>query len=261
MSKARHSSIPSLQSKSLKKSRVLQGEARTTSPNRAPLQRGGDGVRITKHVYIVVSGKRLETALRSAFELIPDVVCESFTLNQLSMIGPSDGQLVRGLELKADSFLVVDAKTEGLPFIRPLINQLKSRVIRLILSGERVARLNRQWFKLDPNAPLLEVVESLRIWMHSAGNKVFESASGRRPVGNLQVREIQILELLASGKRYVDIANHLGISLDTVRSHLRRIYPKLGVQCRTAAVSVYIRRRASFEKHFRESPGSDSPSA
>lgn len=69
------------------------------------------------------------------------------------------------------------------------------------------------------------------------------------------VRETQILELLATGKRYVDIAEALGISVDTVRSHLRRLYPRLGVQSRTAAVSAYLR----WQGHRRGTPRDWTP--
>src|SRR5690606_40544503 len=52
---------------------------------------------------------------------------------------------------------------------------------------------------------------------------------GRRPVQHdkLTEREIEILELLARGYLYKEIATRVGISFDTVRSHLRNIYEKL----------------------------------
>lgn len=58
----------------------------------------------------------------------------------------------------------------------------------------------------------------------------------------LSKREEEILQLLAKGFRYKEIADHLGISFDTVRSHLRNIYDKLHVSSRTEAVVKYLNR-------------------
>ena len=53
---------------------------------------------------------------------------------------------------------------------------------------------------------------------------------------DLTAREREVLEWLSGGKRDRDIADLLGISHRTVHKHLQRIYEKLGVECRTAAV-------------------------
>lgn len=58
----------------------------------------------------------------------------------------------------------------------------------------------------------------------------------------LSEREREILQQLARGYRYKEIADALGISLDTVRTHLRRIYEKLQVHSRTEAVVKFLRR-------------------
>lgn len=57
---------------------------------------------------------------------------------------------------------------------------------------------------------------------------------------DLSKREEEILNLLAKGHRYKEIADVLGISFDTVRSHLRNIYEKLHVSSRTEAVVKYL---------------------
>ena len=52
----------------------------------------------------------------------------------------------------------------------------------------------------------------------------------------LTPREREVLEWLAGGKTDRDIGDILGISPRTVHKHLQRIYEKLGVETRTAAV-------------------------
>jgi DNA-binding NarL/FixJ family response regulator len=54
---------------------------------------------------------------------------------------------------------------------------------------------------------------------------------------NLTNRESEILELLAKGYRYKEIATKLFISLETVRSHVHHIYEKLQVSSRTDALN------------------------
>lgn len=55
-------------------------------------------------------------------------------------------------------------------------------------------------------------------------------------------REIEVLTLVARGESNKEIARHLHISEATVKSHLIRIFGKLGVADRTAAVTVAIER-------------------
>ena len=56
----------------------------------------------------------------------------------------------------------------------------------------------------------------------------------------LTEREWEILEHLAKGKRYKEIASSLFIGTETVRSHLRNIYEKLQVRSSTEAVLKYL---------------------
>lgn len=58
----------------------------------------------------------------------------------------------------------------------------------------------------------------------------------------LSAREIDVLKLVAQGKRNKEIALELNVSLDTVQTHLKRLFVKLGVKDRTAAVTVALTR-------------------
>ncbi|MEQ1897072.1 MAG: response regulator transcription factor [Vicinamibacterales bacterium] len=55
-------------------------------------------------------------------------------------------------------------------------------------------------------------------------------------------RELEVIELIAQGMRNKEIAAHLGISEETVIVHIRHLFSKLGVQDRTAALGVAVRR-------------------
>jgi DNA-binding NarL/FixJ family response regulator len=53
----------------------------------------------------------------------------------------------------------------------------------------------------------------------------------------LSPREQEIVSLLAQGHLYKEIADQLGRSVETVRTHIRNIYEKLHVRSRTEAVN------------------------
>jgi DNA-binding NarL/FixJ family response regulator len=58
----------------------------------------------------------------------------------------------------------------------------------------------------------------------------------------LTSREIEVLRLIAGGNRNRDIGQHLSISEETVKVHIRHIMEKLGASDRTQAVAIALRR-------------------
>jgi DNA-binding NarL/FixJ family response regulator len=58
----------------------------------------------------------------------------------------------------------------------------------------------------------------------------------------LTKREREMLDLLAKGYRYKEIADQLYISFETVRTHIHNIYEKLQVQSRTEALNKMFPR-------------------
>ncbi len=59
---------------------------------------------------------------------------------------------------------------------------------------------------------------------------------------NLSPREQEVLDYLAKGFLYKEIAENLGISYETVHTYIRRIYEKLQVRTRTEAVAKFLSR-------------------
>jgi len=55
------------------------------------------------------------------------------------------------------------------------------------------------------------------------------------PDADLSLREREVLERLAQGRRYKEVAEELGLSFHTVRTHVRNIYKKLHVRSRGQA--------------------------
>lgn len=60
----------------------------------------------------------------------------------------------------------------------------------------------------------------------------------QRPAVNLSARELELVNLLATGATNKELAEKLFISQSTVKTHLVHIYTKLGVDNRTAAIAA-----------------------
>jgi DNA-binding NarL/FixJ family response regulator len=58
----------------------------------------------------------------------------------------------------------------------------------------------------------------------------------------LTSRELEVLKLVAGGNRNKEIAGTLGVTEDTVKFHVKSILGKLGVNDRTHAVTVAVKR-------------------
>ena len=104
--------------------------------------------------------------------------------------------------------------------------------------------------KNTPPAELIQAVEQVHaggapMSMQIARKVIDHYRQIQKPasdVDTLTQREQEILELLAKGYYYKEISDNLGISYNTVRTHLQHIYEKLHVQSRTAAVLKFLGR-------------------
>jgi len=98
------------------------------------------------------------------------------------------------------------------------------------------------------NTGLVQMIEALKE-LYNGGSpmsaniarklvKVFhEQEKNTAAVEILSQRENEILQLLARGLLYKEIAEQLHISTNTVRQHIHKIYEKLHVQNRTEAIN------------------------
>lgn len=71
---------------------------------------------------------------------------------------------------------------------------------------------------------------------------VARALESRLPHSNLSARELEVLHLLVSGNSNKDIANVLGITEATVKSHVSTILMRLDVEDRTQAVVAALQR-------------------
>jgi len=119
------------------------------------------------------------------------------------------------------------------------------KIFRALAAGASGYLLKR----LSPKK-LLEAIEEVRDggspMSASIARKVVQSFKAAPPGGDesvdLSPRELSVLNGLAEGLAYKQIADQLGVSIHTVRNYIRRIYEKLHVQTRTEAVAKFMRK-------------------
>ena len=80
--------------------------------------------------------------------------------------------------------------------------------------------------------------------------KVVQFFQSSPPAGDsedLSAREKEVLDLLAKGYLIKEIADNLGLSFDTVRTYIRRIYEKMHVHSRSQAVAKYLQPATPYK--------------
>ncbi|MDN6179114.1 MAG: response regulator transcription factor [Micrococcaceae bacterium] len=170
-------------------------------------------------------------ALELAREMDPDVACLDIRMPGIDGIsvtrelcGPGvltpipvlvlttfdlDDYVFGALEAGASGFLLKDAEPQGI-----------AQAVRRVAGGEAT----------------IDQTLTRRILRECVERRSLQPVTGRRVEDLLTPREHEILLLLAQGKPNEEIAADLVVEVSTVKSHLARMLPKLGVRSRLQAV-------------------------
>ena len=145
---------------------------------------------------------------------------------------------------------------EGLKLIRQIDTTAKVLMLTVFDDNKNVFEALRNGadgylLKKTPPAKLLEYIQDaieggapMTSSIAAQVLKMFqETPQAKHPVYDLSDRERQVLQLLVDGYSYKMIANDLCIAIDTVRSHIKKIYEKLHVNSKSEAVAKAFRDR------------------
>lgn len=137
-----------------------------------------------------------------------------------------------------ESLKMLRKKYEDLPVIMLTVFEDNDNIINSICAGASGYLLKKDMEQLIPaikdvlngGAPMTSSVATkvLRLFPRKPEKKVATE--------NLTERESEILQWLVKGYSYKMIASELGINVETVRSHIKKIYKKLQVHSATEAV-------------------------
>ncbi|MXV15253.1 response regulator [Hufsiella ginkgonis] len=144
---------------------------------------------------------------------------------------------------------------EGLKIIRQFNKEVKILMLTVFDDNQSVfesikSGANGYILKKTPPAKLLEYIHDVQ----SGGApmtssiatqvlKMFSSSHSSTDDFSLSDRERDVLQLLVNGHSYKMIAGELFISIDTVRSHIKKVYEKLHVNSKSEAVAKALKTR------------------
>jgi DNA-binding NarL/FixJ family response regulator len=169
--------------------------------------------------------KTAEVALVDIPRLKPDIVIMDINLPGMNGI---------------ECIKQVKDKSQGTQFMMFTVYENDEKVFEALKAGASGYLLK--------NTGLVQLIESLKE-LYNGGSPMSANIARKlvtvfrekekitEPVENLSNRENEILQLLAKGLLYKEIAEQLKISVSTVRQHIHHIYEKLHVQNRTEAIN------------------------
>lgn len=111
-----------------------------------------------------------------------------------------------------------------------------SRDMRPDLRARALAKGCSAWVSMSATAE--ELVEAIELT--AAGENPAPRTSQPEQVAALTVREMQILSLITQGYSNNEIAACLGVTANTLKTHVRQIYRKIGVDSRAQAVGIAL---------------------
>ena len=161
-------------------------------------------------------------ALERFLELRPDV-----TLVDLRLPDMSGFDLIKKIKDKSpNARIIVLSSHEGdVDIQRALEAGAQGYVVKGIVRGE-----------------LFEIIRSVHAGKRRLPAAVAQKLAEHMADEAVSPRELEVLSLMAAGKRNKEIAGELSIAEDTVKMHVRNILSKLQVNDRTEAVTVALRR-------------------
>jgi len=104
--------------------------------------------------------------------------------------------------------------------------------------------------------PLIDDRESIRLTRILRHRRHLDSTQRQR-VNRLTPRQMEILQLVADGIPSTEIAERLGVSLLTLRTHLQNILTRLGVHTKLEAVAVAIKHERISVREVGQRPLDD----
>lgn len=126
----------------------------------------------------------------------------------------------------------------GLPVVVVTAAATRKRVLEALGAGARGYMVKEDLARLE--SALLDALAG-RLLVSGAVARFVLDQVAHSPTPDLTRREREVLSLLARGLSYEEAAAQLGVSLNTVRSHVRSAYDKLGASTKAEAVALALR--------------------
>ena len=170
-------------------------------------------------------------------------------------------EALRDIALQRPDVVLLDINLPGMDGVeclrrlRSVLPEVQCLMLTVFEEGDKIfnsllAGASGYLLKRTSTPELLEAIQQV----HDGGAPM-SSSIARKVVGffnqrgrdnpntaALSPREKEVLELLAKGAAYKEIAEQLSLSIETVRMNVKHIYTKLHVHSRGEATAKYMRR-------------------
>ncbi|MBK6544639.1 MAG: response regulator transcription factor [Saprospiraceae bacterium] len=182
------------------------------------------------------------------FEVLSAKANPSEVLNDIQEFNPDvilmdiDMPIMNGIEALG----IIRGKQIEIPVIMLTIFDDNDNIYNAICAGANGYLLKNDFENVI--SAIREVLKGGAPMTGSIARKILNSFSKSSPSkGNvpetLTEREIEILDLLVKGYSYKMMADKLQLSIDTIRTHIKKIYKKLQVNSATEAIYAFSKFR------------------
>ena len=148
-------------------------------------------------------------------------------------------QLLLDLQMERNALADIEALVRRVPVVVLTASEVPADAVAAIRKGARAVVFKR--FAVETLMEAIRTVAGENVWL-PASLQTHMAAQLRGPaMSALSPREEQVVRYVALGLRNAEIAKELSISEDTVKTHLNRIFRKLGLRDRVE-LALYATR-------------------
>lgn len=171
--------------------------------------------------------------------------CEKYYTNPVEFLNSGDSCDIILLDIMMPEMTgleAIDKILAKLPNVSIIINSIKddSETIFKALQKGAVGYIDKQSFD-NSFIDVFKSVENGGAYMTpKIARKVMDFFSGKKKVlDNLTDRETEIANTILEGHSYKMIGDKFGISIDTVRAHIKNIYKKLSINSKSQLFNIF----------------------
>ncbi len=198
-----------------------------------------------KKVIIIEDNSIIAELIQKQINNQGEYLCEKYYLNPVEFLKFNDSCDIILLDImmpEMNGLEAIDKILAKLPNVSIIINSIKddSETIFKALQKGAVGYIDKQSFD-NSFIDVFKSVENGGAYMTpKIARKVMDFFSGKKKVlDNLTDRETEIANTILEGLSYKMIGDKFGISIDTVRAHIKNIYKKLSINSKSQLFNIF----------------------
>ncbi|MDZ4663342.1 MAG: response regulator transcription factor [Bacteroidota bacterium] len=187
-------------------------------------------IQLSKDMEVIFEAKNGKEILHEVMKgLKPDVIIMDIEMPEMDGIEATQKIMAKYPDIKILMCTVFDDDTN-------LFNAICAGAKGYLMKDEKPERIHRAIFEaIEGGSAMSPLIALKALGLIKRSTPIIKKEI---PVEhNLTVRELEMLEQIASGLSYEQVADNKGISYGTVRKHLENVYRKLDVHNKLEAVN------------------------